>query len=164
MEKQKLDPAVEGQQTEEECPGLFIQPCLWCTVTTVIELPSLSSSLYLQLLSTPPFFPYILLYPSSFPACPGDSSWHWQKDLSRLPLNAGRDVYHGSVIPLSPFYNGLKYNACASACPGLYFKVWRLRARKPASLLPLASPLDEHLAKSGIWVWQYTSVSRLISM
>lgn len=116
--------------------------CLWCTVTH----PgfhggsySLSSSLYSQLLSLPPsFFPYIQAYPSSLlpSSCPGDSLWHWQKDLSRLPLNAGRDVYHGSAIPLSPLSIGLQCSAWTGVCLCLYFKVWRLRDRKPASLLP----------------------------
>lgn len=65
------------------------------------------SSLYLPLLSLPHSFFFFFKFcvsshiPPFFPppsTCPGDSLWHWQKDLSRLPLNAGSDVYHGSAV------------------------------------------------------------------
>lgn len=95
-------------------------------------------------------FPYIHLVSLLPPGCPGASSWHWQKDLSCLPLSAGRHVYHGSAISLSPLTSAPEYSAGAVVCLPLHFNVWRfLRDRKPASLLPS----DEHLGNQALEVF-----------
>lgn len=145
--RRPVDGSVQGY--------LFNRACLLQSLSLRFHgVPTLSSSLYSQLLSLPPpFFPYIHPYPSSLlhPSCPGDSSWHWLKDLSRLPLNAGRDVYHGSATLLSPFSDGLKRNARAGVCPCLYFKVWRLRDRNEAALLLFSPVLYISILESSIW-------------
>ena len=128
---------------------------------------SRSSSLFSQLLSLPPsFFPYIHPYPSPlfFLSRPGDSLWHWQKDLSRL----ARWMLGGMYITdqqfpclLSPMDSSttlgpLRVHACISKSD-VYEK---------ENLPPFSPPLSSgrKSRKSGIWVLHITSVSKLISM
>ena len=80
-----------------------------------------------------------------------------------LSLNAGRDVYHGSTVPLSPFSDMLKTQHSGRCVSVLVFQSLTFTRQKicltsPTSILRRAS------WKSGVWVSQYTSVSRLINM
>lgn len=128
------------------CSFLNCMTCLNCRrpadrggVSTVIYLTllSLSPSLYSQLLSLHRFFfPYIHPYPSSLPAT---LEPHCGIDRKTSPVSLR--VLGGMCIMdqwfrclLSPMGSN---TALGPVCPCLYFKVWSLRDRKPASLLPL---------------------------
>lgn len=102
-------------------------PLLILTLNTITVTPSIFLSFHMSTR---------ILLPSRSLCCPGDSLWHWQKDLSSRSLNARRDVYHGSVVPLSSLSCGLgekkkkeKKKAFRPMCPCLYFTVWHMKQK-----------------------------------
>lgn len=74
-----FNPTIDFLFTEM-CPRLFLL-LLILTLLTITVTPT-------HFFFFPPVCTPISLPASSHPICPVHSSWHWQKDLSRLPLDA----------------------------------------------------------------------------
>lgn len=113
--------------------------------------PASSASLYSQLLSFIPLYFFFLFHTSAL--YPSSSSIalrpHCGIDRKTSPvslLSAGRHVYHGSAIPLSPLTSGLQHNgeaACISVSDVLPKTARGVGKKKTLFVSPLKMRISE---------------------